>query len=73
LGRIVLFGGDNTEFLEFEDTWAWDGSAWTEIHPGRSPSARTGTAMISPVRGRLMLFGGFGRFAVLDDTWFLMS
>src|SRR5438105_523431 len=40
-GQIVLFGG--YVFSEDQlaaDTWAWDGSAWTQQNPADSPSAR---------------------------------
>jgi hypothetical protein len=69
--RAVLFGG-STGVALLNDTWEWNGSAWTQrtgLFP--SPSARTGAAMAyDPVRARVVLFGGFGASgAMLGDTW----
>ena len=41
---LVMFGGSITvDYLS--DTWVWDGSAWTELSPAISPSARAFQAM----------------------------
>jgi len=76
-GQAVLFGGT---FLNasapFGDTWVWDGTNWTEMHPAVSPSARFGAAMAYDSHsGRIFMFGGYtgpspnegGVF--LNDTW----
>lgn len=42
-GRVVLFGGEDTEPLG--DTWEFDGNEWVEIQTTNRPSARTGHVM----------------------------
>src|SRR6266496_225453 len=39
--QVVLFGGvDCSLGNEFNDTWVWDGTTWTQVFPASSPSAR---------------------------------
>ena len=63
---MILFGNccfDN-------QTWAWDGVNWTELHPATSPSPRYSVELAyDPTRGRLVLFGGYGDAGRSDDTW----
>ncbi len=55
---LVLFGG-NTASTVFGDTWIRRGGTWTKQHPARSPSARTGAAIVyDPATRQLLLFGG---------------
>ncbi|MFN2545181.1 MAG: kelch repeat-containing protein [Actinomycetota bacterium] len=92
LGEVVLFGGVNalpnsaaadTPSL-LNDTWAWDGSSWTELHPAHTPPGREMASMAyDPSMTNLVLFGGCvdvdypticpGRTiagqAALGDTW----
>jgi hypothetical protein len=78
-GRTVLFGGSRNFVSGLcQDTWTWDGVAWTErTSAGTNPPARAGFGMaFDPSRGRLVLFGGCDRFdtnllcaSFLDDTW----
>ncbi len=71
-GRVIVFGGvismgGNLQF--FGDTWSWDGSTWTELHPATSPSARQLANMAwDPSGNQLLLFGGHNGEA-LGDTW----
>jgi subtilase family serine protease len=81
--RVVLFGGAIYSGGAFpdtatQDTWEWDGAAWTEVTPaGPRPPARTGAALTyAASRGAVQLFGGnptasAGGFAAptLQDTW----
>jgi hypothetical protein len=76
-GRIVLFGGFDTNYDS--DTWAWNGTTWTQVDDGgdpgctstcaSSPPARYWSSIAyDPVAGQLILFAGYdgGR---LNDTW----
>jgi N-acetylneuraminic acid mutarotase len=70
----VLFGG-STSSAFFDDTWLWNGSAWTAV-TGPSPSARRSAGLAyDPVRKRVVLFGGLamgtsgGPNSPLQDTW----
>ncbi len=70
-GRIVLFGGfDNSSALD--DTWEWDGAAWTQLQPATRPSPRLDHAMATDGAGRVLLFGGSADTSYtqfLSDTW----
>jgi hypothetical protein len=70
-GRVVMFGGYGSNargngFLD--DTWVWDGTAWTQQHPEQSPPARYHAAMAT-LNGRVVLYGGESSGGVLGDTW----
>ncbi|MFG0320573.1 MAG: protein kinase [Planctomycetota bacterium JB042] len=74
-GSILLFGGAPTrDGPLLNDTWVWDGAAWTRREPRHAPPVRTGHALtFDPVRGRAVLFGGnaspHGTIAYHSDTW----
>lgn len=76
-GQVVLFGGFTPQQVghiyvggtDLNDTWVWDGSAWTLMSPITSPPARSGHAMAyDSTHGEVVLFGGEGT-AQLNDTW----
>ena len=57
--QLLLFGGYNGAYLD--DTWAWNGTTWTELNTGSSgaPSARYGPALAyDTASGQMVLFGG---------------
>lgn len=54
---IVLFGGQNRS-RGLDDTWTWDGSAWTQQHPATSPPALDSAQMTyDPASHELVLVG----------------
>jgi YVTN family beta-propeller protein len=66
-GRIVLFGGSSDGSISYDDTWEYDGTAWTAgpaAPPGLTPRLAHSMAYDS-ARGRIVLFGG----SFLNDTW----
>jgi hypothetical protein len=65
----VLFGG-TTGAAVLNDTWEWDGTAWTQI-ADTGPSARQGLAFaFSNKLGRVVLFGGMDQNSkAFADTW----
>lgn len=70
---VVLFGGMQANGALSNDTWVWDGSAWSD-YPGteiQAPPARMDAAMaFDPVLHQLILFGGRGlNGQLLGDTW----
>ena len=69
--QVVLFGGvDCSLGNEFNDTWVWDGTTWTQRFPATSPPARTNIRLAYDAqRGKVVLFGGRGDTAELNDTW----
>ncbi|HEY3357965.1 MAG TPA: hypothetical protein VGQ83_32250 [Polyangia bacterium] len=69
-GVTVLFGGyDGTTV--FDDTWEWNGAAWTERTTSTAPPVRSAVAMdYDPVRHVTVLFGGADGTGVSQrDTW----
>ncbi len=72
--QVLLFAGDAEENSSevLGDTWAWDGSSWTQLFPATSPPARWRASMVyDPVNAGLVLFGGATglNHGLLDDTW----
>jgi hypothetical protein len=79
--RLVLFGGcvdvadnqgcEEADSASLNDTWQWDGSAWTQLDLATSPSARNSHAMsYDSVRGRTLLFGGgLGDGRETSEAW----
>lgn len=70
---VLLFGGeiDNGQVF-MNDTWTFQGGAWSEVSSlsSPSPSARAGAAaMFDPSRDAVILFGGHGPTLVASDTW----
>ncbi len=72
-GRVVLFGGSSeasSSGKRLDDTWEWDGAAWSNVTPAVSPPARYSHALAyDSARGRVVLFGGYGSGGALADTW----
>ncbi len=75
---VLLFGGQGGETFTsmFSDSWSWDGSTWTELHPANHPSARAGHSLaFDAARGEVVLFGGDETDSLdlqgpyLNDTW----
>ncbi|MCA8948384.1 MAG: hypothetical protein KDE27_02710 [Planctomycetes bacterium] len=74
--RAVLFGGFGGPgpTYNLDDTWEWNGSAWTQMAPGSHPSARSGHQLAwDPVLSRVLLFGGSFTVGLsstyYNDTW----
>jgi N-acetylneuraminic acid mutarotase len=69
--RLVLFGGWEGQ-ADAGDTWAFDGAAWTGLHPAHAPSARN-SAAAAAIGARIVLFGGtndgLGDPGIQTDTW----
>lgn len=57
--RLVVFGGDTAQATAANDTWEWNGSAWTQIVPATTPLGRRDFAMTyDVVRQVCVLVGG---------------
>lgn len=74
-GVVVLFGGaipDPSDppngLMGSDDTWEWNGAAWSPIVPetGPPPSRREAALVHDPVRARVVLLSGD---TGLGDTW----
>jgi hypothetical protein len=63
-GKLLLFSGvkgygsSSSDWI-FNDTWAWDGSHWTQLHPTASPPGRSfGNMAFDESTRQTILFGG---------------
>lgn len=58
----------------YNDTWTWNGAAWTHVFPATVPTWGEGAQMaFDSQRGRCVRFGGWtigsGSAGVIDQTW----
>ncbi|MBL9079624.1 MAG: hypothetical protein JNL08_19125 [Planctomycetes bacterium] len=71
--RYVMFGGGVQSgffMAELDETWEWDGSAWSLSTAAVRPPARIRHGMaFDSVRSRTVLYGGSAFFSSLGDTW----
>ena len=58
-GRVVLFGGADIGWVTlYDDTWEWDGTAWTPRAPATTPGGHAGHALtFDSARARTLLLG----------------
>jgi hypothetical protein len=76
-GASILFGGQGAGLGGFaatgpllNDTWRFSAGRWQNLTMGGNPPARAGADLVcDPVDGYLVLFGGEGPTALLNDTW----
>ena len=71
--RILLFSGhfvSASDFINYNDFWEWDGSAWKEIlTQGEKPPGRNIAEMVYiPASETVVLFGG-GQAEFESDVW----
>jgi Galactose oxidase, central domain/FG-GAP-like repeat/Kelch motif len=64
--RVVVYGGwNNTSRFTYADTWAWNGSTWSQIAANSAPGSRDSFAMTyDTARFRSVVFGGYW-----SDLW----
>jgi hypothetical protein len=76
--ELVLFGGNKKENrggpFDDNETWTWNGSAWTLETPANSPAGRHYAAMaFDASHNRVVLFGGESGSGnsgtIFDDAW----
>jgi N-acetylneuraminic acid mutarotase len=73
-GKVILFGGEDTDLNDLNDTWSYDpvANTWTNLHPASVPPARDSHAMAyDSATGKVILFGGYrwNGGDDFDDTW----
>lgn len=72
-GAVILFGGfgyRGSARVELDDTWEWNGTAWSQVVPTLRPTARVDHAMaFDAARDDLILFGGTSSAFTTNDTW----
>jgi hypothetical protein len=68
--RVVLFGGNAGLSQPLNDTWAYDGVAWSQLFPATVPTARYEPGIAyDPLRDRVVMNGGNGGLQALGETW----
>ncbi|HEU4418942.1 MAG TPA: hypothetical protein VFT55_08385 [Planctomycetota bacterium] len=74
LQQVMLFGGQRGQSQSASDeTWIYDGTAWTRINAaGARPAARVGATLVPNIaRSVCVLFGGRDpvTMQIFNDTW----
>ena len=69
--RLVTFGGRSPNVSGLaNDTWIWNGTAWSALTTPTAPTRRFRYGMCyDSRRDRVVLFGGRTTFATVGDTW----
>jgi hypothetical protein len=70
--RTLLFGGvteSQGKFVNFADTWSWDGNEWTEQEDAGPPGRNGHRLVYDTIRDRAVLFGGVTDAKLVNDTW----
>ena len=73
--NVTLFGGLNSGGMVQDDTWVWNGSAWTNVTPASSANSPTGgregaSMAYDAAAGNVVLFGGSDEYGNdQNDTW----
>ena len=74
-GRLVLFGGRETQGLLSGETWEWDGAAWLQRRPsdpqgdGEPPAREYHGMTYDSGRSVVVLFGGHTASGRQADAW----
>ena len=73
-GQLILYGGSDTAGITpmASDTWAWNGTDWTQLAPLTSPPPLYAATMDwDSSTGQLILFGGTtnGTYNGTNETW----
>ena len=70
--RLLMFGG-STASSPLNDTWAWDGKGWIELHPATVPSGGNPAMAYNTQTRRLELFvsdqSGIGLWSWSNGDW----
>ncbi len=68
--RVILFGGDVSEPVTVNETWAWDGGDWAQLETN-GVQIRSGAALVYDAgRGSLVLIGGsLANVTFYADEW----
>ncbi len=73
---MLLFSGQSDRYPVYPgETWSWNGTTWTELHPPASPPARADAPIAYDAATRtVLLFGGegmisAGEYGGLSDMW----
>lgn len=76
LREVILFGGYNFTYFDYNDTWAYHAGVWTDLTPNLtvSPPARWSPSLAyDPALKGVLLFGGRTFTKYFNDTWLYNS
>jgi hypothetical protein len=68
----VLFGGDGGSG-SLSDTWAWDGTTWTQLSPATSPPYSSGASMAYDTATGNMVLLAIAPNEVQSETWIYVT
>lgn len=81
--RMIVFGGeiDAGFAITTNDVWVLSNAnglggipAWTQLTPSGGPSGRySHSAVYDPVSKRMVVFGGYANFVLMNDVWVLSN
>jgi Kelch motif len=68
--QLLLFGGGATTGTGFSNqTWTWNGTTWTLLHPATSPPAREDSDLVYDAATKTMILFAGWHGSYWDDTW----
>jgi hypothetical protein len=75
LKKTVYFGGFDVNSVYLDQTWTFDGTAWTQVKKNPAPSRSLTSMWYDPILKKTVLYGGLGRLTSTDrlmrysDMW----
>lgn len=69
--NLMLFGGQSGSSMTglLNDTWTWNGTAWSKKSPATSPFARFNAGAAYLAGTGVVMFGGCNLLYNLEETW----
>ena len=75
LKKTVFFGGLDVSGIYLDQTWTFDGTAWSQVKKNPAPSRTLTSMWYDPILKKTVLYGGLGRLTSesrltrFDDMW----
>lgn len=68
---VMVFGGQGSSSTAgaFNDTWVYNGTSWSLVHPATKPGARYGAEAAYLAGTGAVMFGGQNAGWILNETW----
>jgi hypothetical protein len=54
---LLMYGGRTPSDTWLDDTWKWDGAAWTQLQPTQHPTLRFAMGAFDPAISKLVVYG----------------
>lgn len=55
--NVFVYGGRAAYPTWFDETWVWDGAAWTQLHPTKHPTITAPVASYDPTIQKIVVYG----------------